>query len=93
MEDWGFTRIYPSPSWPRRLLREEYPGRFSDSPPPSAAFPSYDNFLTVAIDLPKGFPFSFQKRSGTTAAGPSPILPIKAGMTGFPSPGYYFSIS
>ena len=31
MEDWGFTRIHPSPSWPRRLLREKYPGRFSDS--------------------------------------------------------------
>jgi len=64
MEDWGFTRINPSPSWPRRLLREEYPGRFSDSPALSAAFPSLENLVTVAINLLKGFPFSFQKRAG-----------------------------
>ena len=27
-----FTRLHPSQSYPRRPLREEYPGRFSDSP-------------------------------------------------------------
>jgi hypothetical protein len=32
IEDWGFTRLHPSQSYPRRPLREEYPGRFSDSP-------------------------------------------------------------
>ncbi len=92
MEDWGFTRINPSPSWPRRLLREEYPGRFSDSPALSAAFPSRDSLLTVAMNLLKGFPFSFQKKGGITAAGPSPIFPVKTGITGFPSPGYRFSL-
>ena len=61
MEDWGFTRIHPSPSWPRRLLCEEYPGRFSDSPALSAAFPSLETRMTVAITLLKGFPFLFRK--------------------------------
>ena len=32
LEDWDFTRMHPSQSCPRRLLSEEYPGRFSDSP-------------------------------------------------------------
>ena len=56
--------MHPSQSYPRRPLREEYPGRFSDSPALSAAFPSLDNLMTVAINLLKGFPFSFQKRAG-----------------------------
>jgi len=31
IEDWGFYPQHPSQSYPRRLLGEEYPGRFSDS--------------------------------------------------------------
>jgi hypothetical protein len=56
--------MHPSQSYPRRPLREEYPSRFSDSPALSAAFPSLDNLMTVAINLLKGFPFPFQKRAG-----------------------------
>jgi hypothetical protein len=64
MKTGDFTRMHPSQSYPRRPLREEYPGRFSDSPALSAAFPSLDNLMTVAINLLKGFPFPFQKRAG-----------------------------
>src|SRR4030042_1728431 len=59
-----FTRMHPSQSYPRRPIHEAHPGRFSDSPALSAAFPSLDNLLIVAINLLKGFPFSFQKRAG-----------------------------
>jgi len=53
--------MHPSQSFPRRPLREGYPGRFSDSPDLSAAFPSLDNVMTVATNLLKGSPFPFRK--------------------------------
>ena len=64
MKTGDFTRLHPSQSYPRRHLREEYPGRFSDSPDLSAAFPSRACRGTVAIDLLKGFPFPFQEKAG-----------------------------
>jgi hypothetical protein len=61
VEDWGFYPHAPFTALSSKTFHEEYPGRFSDSPALSAAFPSLDNLMTVAINLLKEFPFLFRK--------------------------------
>jgi hypothetical protein len=77
IEDWGFHPLAPFTALSSKTFYEEYPGRFSDSPALSAAFPSLDTLLTVAINLLKGFPFSFQKRAGLQRRARPRLLPSR----------------
>jgi hypothetical protein len=74
-EDWGFNLQHPSQSYPRRPLREEYPGRFSDS----------RLFLILAPSYPsaRSGQWISQVSSPITAAGPS-LTPPRHGVTEFP---------
>ena len=88
------TRIHPSQSYTRRLLREEYPGRFSDSRilllglkslyfRPPCAFPPCPFDKLRASD--SGF-YRFRPRLQRRVR---PRLPRLGGVTGFPSPEYH----
>src|SRR3989304_5635408 len=80
--DWGFYPHAPFTALSSKTFDEEYPGRFSDSPALSAAFPSRACRGTVATNLLKGFPFSFQKRAGIQRRARPRFLPSRRELRG-----------